>query len=182
MGDKKLFESWCLVFHNFSRERQLIDRYGIWDMAVWFLLAIKSLNSFHTVSYRNKSTVSKRHKQSTYKQSSLLHSNLEFEAVGFSLQIRKKMVSVTLEVPHYVYAGHLIGAKGKNIRMIQDHYHGVKINYQPNEMRYVGSFESLQEQPSPSDGWMIAPSKLSIGCLATTTFLHSRNFLVLFRP
>ena len=49
------------------------------------------------------------------------------------------MVSVTLEVPHYVYAGHLIGAKGKNIRMIQDHYQGVKINYQADEQRYVAN-------------------------------------------
>ena len=49
------------------------------------------------------------------------------------------MVSVTLEVPHYVYAGHLIGAKGKNIRIIQDHYQGVKINYQADEQRYVAN-------------------------------------------
>ena len=44
------------------------------------------------------------------------------------------MVSVTLEVG-WVYPGHLIGTKGRNIHMIEDHY-GVKIDYQKNE-RYA---------------------------------------------
>ena len=84
--------------------------------------------------------VSKRLKQSTYKREFALFSIpiWSLKQWGwFSLQIRKKMVSVTLEVPPGVYPGHLIGAKGKNIRMIQDHYQGVKIDYQAGENRYV---------------------------------------------
>jgi len=44
------------------------------------------------------------------------------------------MVVLTIEVPPGVYPGHLIGAKGQNIRMIQNFY-GVKIDYQPNKKR-----------------------------------------------
>ena len=46
------------------------------------------------------------------------------------------MVSLTLEVPDSVYPGQLIGPRGKNIRMIQDYYHGVQIDYRPQEKRY----------------------------------------------
>ena len=47
------------------------------------------------------------------------------------------MVSMTLEVPDSVYPGQLIGPRGKNIRMIQDYYHGVQIDYRPQEKRYL---------------------------------------------
>ena len=53
------------------------------------------------------------------------------------------MVFVTLEVPHWVYPGHLTGPHGNNIRMIQDHCHGVKIDYQPKQKRYESYNEHI---------------------------------------
>ena len=55
----------------------------------------------------------------------------------------QNMVFVTLEVPQWVYPGHLIGPHGNNIRMIQDHCHGVKIDYQPKEKRYESYNEHI---------------------------------------
>ena len=54
------------------------------------------------------------------------------------------MVVLTLEVPPGVYPGHLIGAKGQNIRTIKDFY-GVKIDYQPNKKRYVPNNGTAKE-------------------------------------